>query len=99
MRQRTLTLPRVLAMMLSGMCTSVQATLNDLFAQPRASAVRTRACSDRAFAKMRRGFYTYIPRTTSLAGTRYPQDRHRASAACPASFNRPPSGRDKSFSV
>ncbi|MHB1992685.1 hypothetical protein [Metallibacterium scheffleri] len=43
-------------MMLSGMCTSVLAALDDLFAQTHASLVRTRACSDRAFAKMRRGF-------------------------------------------
>lgn len=43
-------------MMLSGMCSSVQASLDDVFAQTRASAVRTRLCSDRAFAKLRRGF-------------------------------------------
>ena len=43
-------------MMLSGMCTSVQASLDDLFAQTRTSGVRLRACSDRAFAKRRRGF-------------------------------------------
>ena len=43
-------------MMLSGMCASVQASLDDLFAQTRASGVRSRTCSDRAFAKMRRGF-------------------------------------------
>lgn len=40
----------------SGMCTSVQAALDDLFAPVNGSCVRTRACSDRAFAKMRRGF-------------------------------------------
>ncbi|EQD63897.1 transposase IS4 family protein, partial [mine drainage metagenome] len=33
-----------------------QAALDDLFAQTCASVVRSRACSDRAFAKMRRGF-------------------------------------------
>lgn len=43
-------------MMMSGMCTSVQASLDDLFAQIHGSPVRVRACSDRAFAKARRGF-------------------------------------------
>lgn len=55
-RQRTLTAPRVLAMMISGMCTSVQAALDDLFAQITDSSVRVRRCSDRAFSKARRGF-------------------------------------------
>jgi hypothetical protein len=42
-------------MMISGMCASVQAALDDLFAQASGARVRTRACSDRAFAKARRG--------------------------------------------
>lgn len=54
-RQRTLTAPRLLSMMLAGMCTSVQAALDDLFGQLSTSRVRTRECSDRAFAKARRG--------------------------------------------
>lgn len=54
-RQRTLTAPRLLAMMLSGVCSSVQAALDDLFAQVHGARVRTRECSDRAFAKARRG--------------------------------------------
>ena len=43
-------------MMISGMCTSVQAALDDLFAQITDSPVRVRGCSDRAFSKARRGF-------------------------------------------
>lgn len=43
-------------MMISGMCTSVQAALDDLFAQITDSSVRVRGCSDRAFSKARRGF-------------------------------------------
>lgn len=54
-RQRTLTAPRLLALMISGVCTSVQAALDDLFAQTAGARVRTRACSDRALAKARRG--------------------------------------------
>lgn len=54
-RQRTLTAPRLLAMMISGVCASVQAALDDLFAQVSGSRVRVRACTDRAFAKARRG--------------------------------------------
>ncbi len=42
-------------MMITGVCTSVQAALDDLFAQTNQSPVRVRACSDRAFAKARRG--------------------------------------------
>lgn len=42
-------------MMIAGMCTSVQAALDDLFAQTSASLVRRRMCSDRAFSKARRG--------------------------------------------
>ena len=54
-RQRTLTAPRLLVMMISGVCSSVQAALDDLFAQVNGSRVRVRACTDRAFAKARRG--------------------------------------------
>lgn len=43
-------------MMMAGVCTSVQAALDDLFAQVHSAGVRVRACSDRAFAKARRGF-------------------------------------------
>lgn len=42
-------------MMIGGMCASVQASLDDLFAQTAGSRVRRRGCSDRAFAKARRG--------------------------------------------
>lgn len=45
----------MLAMMLAGVCSSVQAALDDLFAQIDGARVRTRVCSDRAFAKARRG--------------------------------------------
>ena len=47
-------------MMMAGMCTSVQAALDDLFAQLSGSPVRTRECTDRAFAKMRRGFSAQV---------------------------------------
>jgi len=46
--------------MISGMCTSVQAALDDLFAQIIESPVRVRACSDRAFSKARRGFSWHV---------------------------------------
>jgi hypothetical protein len=47
-------------MMIAGMCTSVQAALDDLFAQLAGSSVRMRECTDRAFAKMRRGFSAQV---------------------------------------
>jgi hypothetical protein len=50
-----LTAPRVLAMMIAGLCTSLQAALDDMFGQINEEGVRIRACSDRAFAKARRG--------------------------------------------
>lgn len=55
-RQRTLTLPRVLAVLLGGMCASVQAELDGLFAQLGNARVRQRGVSRQAFAKTRRGF-------------------------------------------
>ena len=42
-------------MMIGGMCTSVQASLDDLFGQLDDAGVRVRGCSDRAFAKARKG--------------------------------------------
>lgn len=42
-------------MMMAGVCTSVQGALDDFFAQLDGSPVRVHACSDRAFAKARRG--------------------------------------------
>jgi hypothetical protein len=52
--------PRVLAMMLSGMCSSVQTALDEMFAQSCGLTGRVRGCSDRAFAKMRRGFSAQV---------------------------------------
>ncbi len=43
-------------MMISGMCSSVQAELDDLFAQLAASPVRQRQVSAQAFSQARRGF-------------------------------------------
>lgn len=42
--------------MLGGMCASVQAELDDLFAQLESSRVRVRGVSRQAFSKLRRGF-------------------------------------------
>ncbi len=47
-------------MMLSGMCTSVQVALDEMFAQSHGLTGRLRECSDRAFAKMRRGFSAQV---------------------------------------
>lgn len=47
-------------MMLSCMCTSVQAALDEMFAQSHGLTGRSRECSDRAFAKMRRGFSAQV---------------------------------------
>lgn len=55
-RQRKLPLARMAAMMLSGMCASVQAELDHLFAQLCGSPVRTRHVSAQAFSKARKGF-------------------------------------------
>ena len=55
-RQRTLTFPRLLAMMLSGMCASVQSELDRLFATLTGEVGRRREVCDRAFSKARRGF-------------------------------------------
>lgn len=54
-RQRKLPLPRVLAMMVGGMCASVQTELDTLFAQLHHSTVRVRGASRQAFAKLRGG--------------------------------------------
>lgn len=40
---------------MTGVCTSVQSALDDLYAQLNDSPVRLRGCSDRAFSKARRG--------------------------------------------
>lgn len=55
-RQRKLPLPRVLALMVGGMCASVQTELDSLFAQLHHSTVRVRGASRQAFAKLRGGF-------------------------------------------
>lgn len=47
-------------MMLSGMCTSVQAALDEMFAPSHGLTGRSRECSDRAFAKTRRGFSAQV---------------------------------------
>ncbi|MFM0674593.1 IS4 family transposase [Paraburkholderia sediminicola] len=54
-RNRTLTLPRMAALMMSGMCASVQAELDALFGQLGDSGTRSRAVSAQAFSKARRG--------------------------------------------
>jgi hypothetical protein len=54
-RNRTLTLPRMAAMMMSAMCTSVQAELDSLFGTLGDNGARTRAVSAKAFSKARRG--------------------------------------------
>lgn len=55
-RHRLLTLPRLAAIMISGMQASAQAELDGLFAQLQGSVVRVRAVSDQAFSKARQGF-------------------------------------------
>lgn len=55
-RQRTLTFPRMLAMMLTGLCAGVQSELDALFAALAGEPGRRREVSDRAFAQARRGF-------------------------------------------
>lgn len=55
-RQRALTFPRLLALMLSGMCASVQSELDRLFATLAGESGRRREVSDRAFSQARRGF-------------------------------------------
>jgi hypothetical protein len=55
-RDRHLTLPRIAAMMMSGMCASVQAELDTLFGQLKGLAVRSREVSAQAFSKARKGF-------------------------------------------
>lgn len=55
-RQRTLTLPRIAAMMIGGLCAGVQAELDGLFAQLHDRRVRQRAVSAQAFSQARRGF-------------------------------------------
>jgi len=55
-RQRQLTLPRLVAMMLSSMCSSVQAELDSLFAQIEQVPTRVRRVSAQAFSQARRGF-------------------------------------------
>ncbi len=67
-------------MMLSGMCTSVQAALDEMFAQSHGLTGRWRECSDRAFAKMRRGFSAQVfdqLNVTLLALARPLMDAHR----------------------
>ncbi|MFM0387421.1 transposase, partial [Paraburkholderia dipogonis] len=54
-RNRTLTLPRMAALMMSGMCASVQTELDALFGALGSSGGRTRAVSAQAFSKARRG--------------------------------------------
>lgn len=44
-----------MAMMIAGMCASVQSSVDDLFGQIAGEGIRVRACSDRAFSKARRG--------------------------------------------
>lgn len=55
-RKRSLTLPRIAAMMIGGMQASVQAELDGLFAQLRDSPVLVRAVTEQAFSKARQGF-------------------------------------------
>ena len=55
-RDRHLTLPRIAAMMMSGMCASVQAELDTLFGHLKGMAVRSREVSAQAFSKARKGF-------------------------------------------
>jgi len=79
-RQRKLTLPRIVAMMLAGMRGSVQAELDHLFGQIHALPVRSRQVSAQAFSKARRGFSA---RVFELANAHLLQlarpliDRHR----------------------
>jgi hypothetical protein len=68
-----LTLPRIAALMMSGMCASVQAELDGLFGQIEGSSVRIRGVSAQAFSQMRRGlsanvFEALNARLLDLAG-------------------------------
>jgi hypothetical protein len=54
-RNRTLTLPRMAALMMSGMCASVQAELDTLFGALGGHGGRHRGVSAQAFSKARRG--------------------------------------------
>ncbi|TXC88270.1 IS4 family transposase [Paraburkholderia azotifigens] len=54
-RNRTLTLPRMAALMMPGMCASVQAELDALFGALDKRGGQTRAVSAQAFSKARRG--------------------------------------------
>ncbi|MFP3590253.1 transposase, partial [Paraburkholderia sp. SIMBA_055] len=49
-RNRTLTLPRMAALMMSGMCASVQAELDQLFGTLGGQSQRVRAVSVQAFS-------------------------------------------------
>lgn len=55
-RERKLTLPRMAAMMISGMCASVQAELDGFFGRLQGQPVRMREVSAQAFSKARKGF-------------------------------------------
>ena len=55
-RDRKLTLPRLAAMMISGMCASVQAELDAFFGRLHAVPGRIREVSAQAFSKARQGF-------------------------------------------
>jgi hypothetical protein len=66
-------LPRIAALMMSGMCASVQAELDGLFGQIEGAPVRTRGVSAQAFSQMRRGltanvFEALNARLLDLAG-------------------------------
>lgn len=55
-RERKLTLPRMVAMMISGMYASVQAELDSFFGRMQAQPVRVHEVSAQAFSKARNGF-------------------------------------------
>ncbi len=55
-RQRTLTLPTLAAMMIGGLCASIQSELDALFARFKGSIGRLRCVSAQAFSKARQGF-------------------------------------------
>ena len=77
-RKRSLTFPRLLAMMLSGMCASVQSELDHLFATLAGKPGRRRELSDRAFSKARRGFSARAATLAAIdqARCRIQPDRH-----------------------
>ncbi|MFC5583447.1 transposase [Rhodanobacter terrae] len=69
-------------MMVGGMCSSVQAALDDLFGQLDDTGVRVRGCTDRAFAKARKGIsYTVFEQLNAhlltLAAPKIDQHRWR----------------------